>query len=325
MKLKNNKLGIKAFPYSTIEDGFSRFNYKVFEDIYKKLISEIKLLKVPELEMLGKICIVDGSIFKLSIRADWAKYKSTKNGIKLHLCFDMNQVIIKDLEVRSAKESEIKVLKGLIEEGITYVCDRGYVSFDLFDYIVEKGSHFVIRLKKNADYEVLKEGEVEIEGFKSVKDRIVRFTNDKSGREYRVLSFKLEEIEYILLTDRLDLKAEEIILLYACRWQIELVFKFLKRTLNGIHLINEDLNGLYIQFYMLAIVELLLIMLKQECYMLTGKKLDSVKIKELLNNPVNSIGKRLRQFWKISKHWLEILRDNLQYVFSIRIARLLTL
>lgn len=56
----------------------------------------------------------------------------------------------------------------------------------------------------------------------------------------------------------------QIIILYAYRWQIELFFKYLKRTLNGLHLLNHALNGVEIQFYVLMTLVLLLLKFRQK-------------------------------------------------------------
>jgi transposase len=45
---------------------------------------------------------------------------------------------------------------------------------------------------------------------------------------------------FILVTDRFDLKTYEIIMLYAYRWQVELIFRFLKRTLNALPLMCHE-------------------------------------------------------------------------------------
>lgn len=54
-------------------------------------------------------------------------------------------------------------------------------------------------------------------------------------------------------------------MIYAYRWQIELFFKFIKRTVNGIHLFNHSQNGVEIQFYVLLLVAVLMLKLKQDC------------------------------------------------------------
>jgi hypothetical protein len=51
-----------------------------------------------------------------------------------------------------------------------------------------------------------------------------------------LVKFSVLQSDFIICTNRFDLTSLQIIMLYAYRWQIELLFKFLKRTLNGIHL-----------------------------------------------------------------------------------------
>lgn len=52
-------------------------------------------------------------------------------------------------------------------------------------------------------------------------------------------------------------------MLYAYRWQVELFFRCIKRTLNALHLWNHEPDGIKIQFYIYLIVYVLLIDFKQ--------------------------------------------------------------
>ena len=52
-------------------------------------------------------------------------------------------------------------------------------------------------------------------------------------------------------------------MLYAYRWQVELFFRCIKRTLDALHLWNHEPNGVKIQFYLYLIVYVLLIHFKQ--------------------------------------------------------------
>ena len=83
---------------------------------------------------------------------------------------------------------------------------------------------------------------------------MIQFDNDESGLIYRLICFEVLRSKFMICTNRVDLSTLQIIMLYAYRWQIELMFKFLKRTLNGIHLMNHSENGVNIQFYVLMIV-----------------------------------------------------------------------
>ena len=67
----------------------------------------------------------------------------------------------------------------------------------------------------------------------------------------------------ILFTNRWDLTTWQIITIYAYRWQIELLFLFVKRTLGGLHLLTHCQRRLQIQFYLMLATALLLLYFKQ--------------------------------------------------------------
>ena len=65
---------------------------------------------------------------------------------------------------------------------------------------------------------------------------------------YRLVSFYVGQEQYLILTNRLDLTTFQVMLLYAYRWQVELIFRFLKRSLNGLHLLSHSKEGVTIHF-----------------------------------------------------------------------------
>jgi len=99
--------------------------------------------------------------------------------------------------------------------------------------------------------------------FAQVSDELMGYANDPHQKTYRLVRFSVNHELYLLLTNRLDLTTFQVIMLYAYRWQIELLFRFLKRTMNGIHLVRHDATGVTIQFYAMLIVALLQLHLKQ--------------------------------------------------------------
>ena len=147
---------------------------------------------------------------------------------------------------------------------------------------------------------------------------------------------------YFIITNRFNLTTYEIIMLYAYRWQIELVFRFLKRTQNCIHLLCHESNGIEIQFYLYMIAYLLLISFKQKCA--TIESGDQIKEdvtnhvdKEIQNESfdyaqpkqvryyvqglVSILGEKLQRYWKISIHWLITIRNYLLEPFTESIAK----
>ena len=323
-ELKNNKLRIKETPWTTIRGAFTRFSSMTFKELFTKLLGSLSFVRIPEIDLLGKLCVIDGSKFDISVRADWAEYKSTKNGIKLHLLLGLNEMVIQSFKITKAVESEIKMLKDMIQYGVTYIADRGYVSFDLFNSFCEKSAYFVIRIRNNMNYNTHIFSDYQCYAFGKVKDVLIIFKNDPHQQYYRVVSFKFGGKHYQLLTNRLDLTTEEVIFIYACRWQIELLFNYLKNSINGSHLLNESENGLYIQFYIIAIVQLLLLNLKQECCKIAygnDNTRISFSIEQLLSNPISSISERLKCDWKIGIHFLKYLKNVLDKPLSEGIAK----
>ncbi len=120
-------------------------------------------------------------------------------------------------------------------------------------------------------------------------------------------------------------------MLYAYRRQVELLFKFLKRTLNAIHLFNKSERGANIQFYIFMITAMLELRLMQICQQKTREAIQQKKELEELNqyfgvSPerwIKSIASPFYEHWKIGAHWLLSLRSLIDHIFDdIVIAKL---
>lgn len=263
-----NELGLPVIPFSTLKDGFTRFNSLYFKELYHDLLSQGFIQQVPELSEYGLLEAVDGSLFPTIKSMFWAKYKKTKNAIRLHVCFSLNTMVPVELEALCGNSSERNFISKILKAGITYIADRGYFSFDLGNEIIKGGAFLIFRAKKNLLYEVEQTFEITeklADCFKNVSDQKVRFTNDGHQNSYRMIEFTIHNSHFRILTNRFDLPLAVIIMLYAYRWQIELLFKFLKRSMKGIHLLNNSPNGVNIHFYMLMTAALLQLKLKQNC------------------------------------------------------------
>jgi IS4 transposase len=82
------------------------------------------------------------------------------------------------------------------------------------------------------------------------------------------------------LTNRFDLTTRQIILLYAWRWQVELIFRAWKHTLNGLHLINLSEKGIAAQFYLLLLASMLWAIMQQQAESLAPADSGDSKMKE---------------------------------------------
>lgn len=323
------KLGFNPTPYSTFRDGFSRFDSKFVQEIFQELLKRSSWLSIPSIDELGIIKLVDGSVFPTIRSMNWASYKKHKNGIKLHLSFELNRMIPTEFLAQCANSSERAFLISILQTGVTYVADRGYFSFDIAHKIKKAKAFFIIRIKKNLKIDVIKELEIKELGkmpncFENIKDLKIRFTNDQNNENYRLISFTVLQSQFLICTNRMDLTTLQVIILYAYRWQIELLFKFIKRTINGIHLFNHSENGVNIHFNILMIVVLLEIRFKQFCmnYLQFTNDTDTQdaqsvkKIEHFITywgyDPslwIKKITDKFYKYWKLGKHWLINLRN----------------
>jgi hypothetical protein len=240
-------LNLCPVPYTTFGEAFERFSVSLFREVFEHLLTTLKFKCIPELEALGKLYCIDGSLFPVITKMLWAEYTTKHQALKLHLCLDLNHMLPVNFIIGSGNSSERQALRDMLEAGITYIADRGYMCFKLFDEIQKALSFFVFRVKNNLVYDVSESLNVTLPSavqhlFSNVLDVKVQCSNDKSQNSYRLIRFQIGSELYYLLTNRFDLTTFQIICIYAYRWQIELLFRFLKRTMNGIHLIKNDLS-----------------------------------------------------------------------------------
>jgi len=73
-------------------------------------------------------------------------------------------------------------------------------------------------------------------------------------------TFRTTDSDYVMLlvTDRMDLSAETIALIYRYRWQIELFFRWFKCVLGCNHLLSLSENGVALQVYCALIASMLI-------------------------------------------------------------------
>lgn len=341
--LLSPSLGLCPVPYTTCLDAFDRFSPDLFQAVFRHLLTNFPFKSVPEFVTLGTLCCIDGSLFPVIQSMAWASYTSTHQALKLHLCFELNRMIPVDFQVGSGNSSERTALISMAQAGVTYIADRGYMSFALCHQLVQKQAHFILRVKTNLLYYVLEPLKVTLPEsvrslFQNVTDEIIRYTNDENHGVYRLVRFSIDGENYFILTDRRGLTTFQIIMLYAYRWQIELMFRFLKRTLNGIHLVKHDERGVTIQFYMILIVALLELFMRQSVLDSAGARDDNTEphvspskdseVKTASSRLdgvefVATLGRKIKKYWKIGIHWLTALRDLLIEPFNERAIRIL--
>ncbi len=330
---------------STFFDAFKRFPVVWFVNLLAFLLTTVMWQTIPELDALGKLYCIDGSIFPAIATMLWAEYTSTHRAVRLHFCLELNRMIPAHFLVDTGKSNEKKALLEMLEANVTYIADRGYLSFPLMAAIATANAFFIIRAKANLVYRRVERLHVTLPDtvshiFQHVTDQRVRLTNAKDEPIYRLVTFDVGQEHYLILSNRLELTTFQIILLYAYRWQVELVFRFLKRSLNGLHLLSQSKEGVTIHFYALLITALLELRLKQKCVAICEAQQTAGDSPESTNTPaiaglmvdpellagargstfLATVGEKLKRYWKISRDWLTALRNFLHQPFTYRVV-----
>ncbi len=209
-------------------------------------------------------------------------------------------------------------------------------------------AHFVFRVKSSLLFTVKKKLNILLpisvqNLFEDVTDELINYTNDPHNHTYRLVRFSVLSEHYYILTNRIGLTTFQIIMLYAYRWQVELLFRYLKRTIGSIHLIKHDQKGVTIQFYTLMITALLTLYLKQETINTAmmeynnkdvgGTKYPVATTKNKVNTKnsrlssgaefVTILGNGVKKYWKIGIYWLTALRELLSKPYNIRAIAIL--
>jgi hypothetical protein len=252
---------------STFFEAFRRFSGEQTRKLFYSLLSRLSFFPVAEMAALGVLCAVDGSHWPALFRMRWAVVGANKPTVLLHLAFGLNQMIPVALLLTESTSGERAALKQMLQSGVTYIADRGYFAYYLLKDVVTAGAFFVIRAPGNVTYKILETLPIAVPSgmtwLLDVEDLKVYCDKGDDSGTWRVVRFVIGQSRFVLFTNRWELTTWQIIIIYAYRWQIELFFLFLKRTLHGLHLLTHSRNGLQIQFYVMLIAALLLLHFKQ--------------------------------------------------------------
>jgi len=190
----------------------------------------------------------------------WADYRTKSKKAKLHFGLDLNHGIPRKLFLTEGNGAERPFVSKIIEPGQTGVLDRGYQAHHLFDQWQLDGCHFVCRIRESTHKDILKEYPVRENSHVFFDAKVLLGTpNANQTKEpVRLVGYIIEGKKYWVATDRYDLSAEQVALVYKLRWDVESFFAWWKRHLNVYHLFARSENGLMVQILSGLITYLLL-------------------------------------------------------------------
>jgi len=258
--------GLSPVKRSTLCDALKNRDYRIFERTFASLADKAKIIAGNKGKRFkNPLKIIDASTIDLCLsKFDWAKFRTTKGAVKLHLKLDGDSLFPEQAILTTGSVHEVTQMSKLCyKAGEIYVFDRGYVDYKrLYDIEIAK-SFFVTRMKINGQHEIVecfyksKTGAIRL-------DASIKLTTKKGAKDYpsvlRIVCYHDDENDrdYTFLTNNFDLSAQEIADIYKSRWQVELFFKWIKQNLKIKTFWGTSKNAVFIQIWTALIVSLLL-------------------------------------------------------------------
>ena len=210
-----------------------------------------------------RIAALDSTLLSCVPSSTWAEYRKNVKACKGHLLFDLERSIPKKLILTSGKVHDYQIFTRFLEVGWTYIVDRAYNAYGLFDQMTDRGIYFVCRLKVRSVYRTIAKHRVSRADRKRgvIHDMTILLGNGRTQMKTTVrwIRFLAEDGKvYDYITNRPDLSPLTIAQLYEARWAIEKFFKWLKRTLRMERSLGRSEAGYEIHVLMTLIVDLLL-------------------------------------------------------------------
>jgi IS4 transposase len=257
-------LGAVVVARSTLADANARRPTAVFAETFA-LLSALADRRLKR-EGTAMLRLIDATPIPLHRLCAWAAWNGRTRGLKLHLVYAPGHDHPRCAEITAATVNDVEIGRALpIEPGATYVFDKAYCDYAWWTRIDRAGAWFVTRQKKNAPYRwrawrTLRK--TRGDGFTVIDDAEVRLASQGKAKlpiAMRRIRLRRDDGGRItLITNDHTRSATEIAALYKARWQIELLFRWIKQHLKLKTFLGRSENAIRVQILAAMIAYLLL-------------------------------------------------------------------
>ncbi len=258
-------LGAKPLARSTL----ARINEKQPAELYKSLF--YKLLGSAQnqpskhkFRFKNPLYSLDASAIDLSLNiCPWAKHRDDTSNVKLSVALNNSSQIPEFVAISDGNENDmVEGRKFDFPAGSMVAFDKGYVDYEWFAGLTNKGVSFVTRLRSGSVYDVLEHlGSDTDNGILS--DEHIELTSahakKRGAPEMRLIRYLDSEHGklYHFITNNFRLSARTVAAIYKDRWQVELFFKAIKQTLKIKSFAGYSKNAVLTQIWIAMITYLL--------------------------------------------------------------------
>ncbi len=292
-------LGVGKVARSTLSDANARRPAGVFWETFAMLARKAdRRTRVEGAEMVR---LIDSSPIPVSKMCKWAQWNGRIRGMKMHVVYHPGNDVPRCIEMTDSTINDVEIGRQTeLEAGATYVFDKGYYRFGWWKKINAAKAFFVTRVKVNTRLRKTKSRRVRKivgDGFRIIADDNVVLASkgdSKLAIPLRRIKVKRDKGGTItLITNDLKRTAVEIAALYKCRWQIELLFRWIKQHLNIRKFIGNNRNTIRLQVIAAMIAYLLLRLAKHmnSLKMLDLRFTELVRQRLFMRSPIAEIDK----------------------------------
>ena len=261
---------------------YFKLMYEHFFDQVKEHYDEKKLKRNSLIRYDSTMIAVFSRLFQGMRVGKKSKKKSPKSQIKLTFGFENDYLLNFKIYTTQTFLSEDIALRDAImadvhPEGQIMTFDRGVQKRETFAKFAKVKREFVVRVRENIRFEPVREHTDEKgewaswcgEDTELVGDQIVKVFNGKNkliDTEFRLVTINRlsDGKRFYFLTDIMNLSPCDIAQIYRYRWDIEVLFRFLKQELDLGHFVNHDMNAIQVLLYCKLIAAMLILIYKKK-------------------------------------------------------------
>lgn len=248
---------------STVSDANRRRSAAIFAETFA-VLSERAAAALPR-HGSQVVRLIDASPIPLTSLSRWARWNGRTRGLKLHLLYDPDTDHPLRLAITPANLNDVVVGREVpLEAGATYVFDKAYVDYAWWHRLHLAGCRFVTRPKSNVPFTPGKSRPLsQADRAAAIEsDSLVELASQLRGqlpvRLRRIVLRRDDGTPLTLISNELKSTARHIAALYRKRWQIELLFRWVKQHLRIKSFLGRSENAIRLQLLAAMIAYLLL-------------------------------------------------------------------
>ena len=272
---KQYHMGIRGtIARSTLAYANETRNWRIYADFAQVLIHTARMLYAKDdlaVELDNTVYALDSTTVDLCLSLfPWAKFRKHKAAVKMHTLLDLRGSIPTFIRISDGLLHDVNILDEIVTEaGSFYIMDRGYLDFARLYRLGQCLAFFVTRAKNNFRFQRLYSHPVDkstglmcdqtivLSGFYAAKDypdklRRIRYIDQETGKTL------------VFLTNCFTLGALEIAMLYKCRWQVELFFKWIKQHLRIKSFFGTSENAVKTQIWIAVSIYVMVAIIKKQ-------------------------------------------------------------